>query len=184
MELQIRNLLQFSYDKQPLAIFLLGTNGSGKSTLRHYLDLSEISINIDPDLLNKAYSNKYPTNYQIEASKEAILQYDNAIKKGLNVCIESTLSGYGIIKRIKEAKLYGFYNIAYYIQLDNVELHLARIKQRVKEGGHDIADDLVRKRYINSQQNLINIKNYFDELFIINNSEYFKLITKIHRGTK
>ncbi len=32
MEPQIRNLLQFSYDKQPLAIFLLGTNGSGKST--------------------------------------------------------------------------------------------------------------------------------------------------------
>ncbi len=179
MDQAIRSIIQFSYDQQPLAIFLLGTNGSGKSTLRHYLDLSEININIDPDLLNKAYSNKYPNTYQIEAAREAILQFNNAIQKGLNVCIESTLSGNGIIQRIIKAKTSGFHLIAYYVSLNDVELNISRIKQRVKNGGHHIAEDLVRKRYTSSKLNLEKVKGFFDQLFLLDNSEQFKIISKI-----
>ena len=42
--------IQLSYDKTPLAVFLIGANGSGKSTLRNYLNLADIQTNIDPDV--------------------------------------------------------------------------------------------------------------------------------------
>jgi len=174
---EFRKQIQFTYERQPIAIFLLGTNGSGKSTLRSYLDLSEITINIDPDLLNKAYKNKYPKTYEIESAKEALCQINNAIDKGINFCIESTLAGHGTMQRIKKAKASGFFVVAYYVSLDSVEINLERIKQRVSKGGHDIPEATVRKRFIESKNNLEKIKNSFDKLYLIDNSSpRFKLL--------
>ena len=172
---------QFSYDKQPIAVFLLGANGSGKSSLRRILNLSDINTNIDPDLLNKAYQNKYPDTYIIEAAKEALVQFNNAITKGLNICMESTLAGHGTMRRIMRAKNAGFYVVAYYAGLDNVELNLERIRHRVSLGGHYIADDVVRKRYNESRENFIKVMQYFDDIYLVDNSgkDFELLLTKI-----
>lgn len=170
---QIINQIQLDYQNTPLAVFLIGTNGSGKSSLRKYLDLSDIQSNIDPDVLNRIYKNKYPNNYQIEAAKQALKMYDDALNLGLNICLESTLAGRGTMARIKAAKDAGYYTIGFYIGLNSVDLNLERIAIRVARGGHDIPIDTVRRRFYESANNLINIKDNFDMLHVIDNSEEF-----------
>lgn len=168
---QIINQIQLHYENIPLAVFLVGTNGSGKSSLRNYLNLSDIQTNIDPDVLNRVYRNKYPDNYQIEAGKQALKMYDDALKNGLNICLESTLAERGTMQRVIAAKDAGYFTLAYYIGLNSVELNLERIAQRVARGGHDIPENIVRRRFHESADNLVLVKDYLDEIYLLDNSE-------------
>lgn len=170
---QIINQIQLDYINIPLAVFLIGTNGCGKSSLRNYLNLADIQTNIDPDVLNRIYKNKYPKTYQIESAKKALKMYDDALANRLNICLESTLSGRGTMERIKAAKAAGYYVIGFYIGLNSVELNIERIALRVARGGHDIPADTVRRRFFESANNLVKIKDSFDLLHIIDNSETF-----------
>ena len=182
---QIVNQIQLRYDNIPLAVFLVGTNGSGKSSLRNYLNLSDIQSNIDPDVLNRVYRAKYPDNYQIEAGKQALKMYDDALSKGLNICLESTLAGRGTMQRIIAAKHAGYFTLAYYIVLNSVELNLERIAQRVASGGHDIPENIVRRRFHESSDNLVLIKDYLDEIYLLDNSEAnFSLQSSLIAGNK
>ncbi len=168
---QVINPIQLHYDNIPLAVFLVGTNGSGKSSLRNYLNLSDIQTNIDPDVLNRVYRTKYPDTYQVEAGKQALRMYDDALQKGLNICLESTLAGRGTMQRVIAAKNAGYFTLAYYIGLNSVELNLERVAQRVARGGHDIPEDIVRRRFNESANNLVLIKDYLDEIYLLDNSE-------------
>lgn len=166
----IINQVQINYTNIPLAIFLIGANGSGKSTLRNYLNLSDIQMNIDPDLLNRIFKVKYPNNYLVEAAKQALTMYNQALRNNLNLCIESTLSGKGTMQRIIAAKKQGYFVIGYFVGLNNVELNLQRIRERVKQGGHDILENIVRRRYTESIDNFLQIKDHFDIIHFIDNS--------------
>ncbi len=170
---EIINQVQLTYENIPLAVFLLGTNGSGKSSLRNYLNLSDIQTNIDPDVLNRIYKNKYPQTYKVEAGKQALKMYDDALAKNMNICLERTLAGHGTMNRIIKAKQQGYYTIAYYIGLNSVELNLERIAMRVARGGHNISDDLVHKRYNESMNNLVKIVGFLDKLQVVDNSDTF-----------
>ena len=84
--------------------------------------------------------------------------------------MESTLSGNSIIQRMKTAKESGFYVHLNYIGVNSVEINLARVKARVKSGGHFIAEDVVKNRYQISLDNLFLVLPYCDEIFIYDNS--------------
>lgn len=163
--------IQIQYDHIPVAVYLLGANGSGKSTLRNYLNLSDIQTNIDSDLLNKIYQLKNHQHYLLEASKQALQMYAQALDAGLNVCLESTLAGHGTTRRIMRAKKAGYYTLGYFVGLNDVTLNLERIKARVEKGGHDIPEKVVKKRYHESIDNLQFILNQFDVLHVIDNSQ-------------
>ena len=115
-------------------------------------------------------------NFQIESARFALFMYSLAIRSNLNVCMESTLSGHGTMQRIIEAKQSGYFVIGYFIGLNDVEINLNRIAKRVSAGGHNIAEQAVRRRYQESVTNLLKVKNYFDNLHIIDNSStHYKL---------
>ena len=154
-----------NYSKQPIAIFLIGTNGSGKSSLRHYLDLSSITTNLDPDDLKL----KQNGNHNL-AARQTIEYFDLAIKYRSNICRESTLAGRTILQAIQKAKSNGYYIIGYFVGLSTVSLHIDRVAQRVAKGGHHITDELIKKRYHESLKNLTTVYQLFDVLHIIDNS--------------
>jgi predicted ABC-type ATPase len=167
------------YNSAHAAIFLIGANGSGKSSLRHYLDLSNITTNIDPDDLKL----KNGGNHNL-AARQAIDYCAMAIKYRSNFCRESTLSGKTILEAIKKAKAAGYYVIGYFVGLDSVELNIDRIKNRVARGGHYIEDSLVKKRYSESLSNLADIFDQFDELHVLDNSgSCFSPQFSVLRGT-
>ena len=44
-----------------------------------------------------------------------------------------------------------------FLWLDNVELAVARVKERVRAGGHDVAEDTIRRRYDRGLTNLFEL---------------------------
>jgi predicted ABC-type ATPase len=56
--------------------------------------------------------------------------------------------------------------------LNDVDLAIERVKQRVSEGGHNIPEDVIKRRYRAGIQNLINLyKPTADTIFIFDNSD-------------
>lgn len=111
-----------------------------------------------------------PRLADIEAGRKAIELFRFAINQHIDFSMESTLSGNSIIHRMKKAKEKGFYVHLNYIGVNSVEINLARVKARVRSGGHFIAEDVIKNRYQISLDNLFLVLPYCDDIFIYDNS--------------
>ncbi len=58
----------------------------------------------------------------------------------------------------------------WYAGLSSPELHLARVKSRVRKGGHDIAEADIRRRYEHRRLNLIDLLPHLAALRVYDNS--------------
>ena len=58
----------------------------------------------------------------------------------------------------------------WYVGLESVELHIARVRSRVAQGGHDIPEAKIRERYDRSRWNLIGLLPNLAELKVFDNT--------------
>lgn len=128
-----------------------GPNGSGKTTFADeyvarfgipYLGADAIAAELVPD---------DPLSVRVEAGKQFILRLDAALDTGESRIIESTLSGKGLEKHIRRAKDTGYSVTVVFVTLDSAELCIARIRERVAQGGHNVPDEDVRRRFIRAR---------------------------------
>lgn len=136
---------------------LAGANGSGKSTISKVLLPSEGVVYINPDDIAKELNAADPSKEKIAAGKRAIKMVAAFLENGESFAIESTLSGVGYVKFLKRAKMLGYDITIAYVYVDSPEVCIARIDARVKKGGHFIPDADVRRRYLRSKMNFVNI---------------------------
>lgn len=61
--------------------------------------------------------------------------------------IESTLAGASLARSIARARDAGYETTSILVFLDSVELCLRRISERVAQGGHDVPETDVRRRF-------------------------------------
>ena len=159
---------------KPLALFLAGTNGSGKSSLRDLtLDFKNEFIIIDPDKITKENGGN-----NVLGGKKVIELFKECINNKKSFVIETTLSGKSVLNRLKEAKNAGFKVEMIYVGLDNVDLNIQRVANRVAKGGHNIPTDAIIKRYNSSRENLIKSINLLNKLEIYDNAKQWILDIK------
>ena len=115
-----------------------GCNGAGKSTLIDDFD-GEFDIIINPDLIAKKLSPGNPRSKDLSAGKEAVAKIHKCIVSLKSFALESTLSGQFIIRQMRTARENGYKVYLYYIGLQDVQMHIDRVKTRVIEGGHFVA---------------------------------------------
>ena len=151
-----------------LAIFYCGTNGAGKSTLRSF-NRDSVQIVIDSDHIAMQINPDNPRLADIEAGRKAIELFKFAIRHNISFSMESTLSGKSILQRMKVAKK-NFYTRLNYVGVDDPKINIARVKARVKAGGHFIDEETIKRRYQISRENLIQAILLNDETFIYDNS--------------
>ncbi len=151
-----------------LAIFYCGTNGAGKSTLRSF-NQDSVQIVIDSDHIAMQMNPDNPRLADIEAGRKAIELFKFAIKNNISFSMESTLSGKSILQRMEVAKR-NFYTRLNYVGVDDPKINIARVKARVKAGGHFIDEETIKRRYQISRENLIQAILLNDETFIYDNS--------------
>lgn len=132
---------------------IAGANGSGKTTLAKEL-LPEYSlVFINADEIAKTINPHNLQSVRVSAGKEVFKKLDDCLNNGISFAIESTLSGSFLIKYIKRAKSLGYTVSLSYVYLDNPEFNINRIKARVKNGGHNIPNADVIRRFYRSKNN-------------------------------
>jgi predicted ABC-type ATPase len=160
---------------RPTFLMLAGPNGAGKSTFRRrYAIPAEFSF-ADPDELARARLGRDPTNSQeaLDASIEASSSVESKIKAGLSCGLETVFSDSRGQKLdlLRFAKAMGHRVGLIFIGLDDPQLSVARVMDRVEEGGHDVPDELIYRRFPRVFENLKKAIPICDFVLLVDNSE-------------
>lgn len=155
---------------------IAGVNGAGKSTfywLGSLLPEKQERVNSD-EILKENKGDWRNINDQMDAMKEAVRRTKTYLEKGVSFNQETTLTGGSIIGNIRQAKQQGFYVQMYYVGLESVNLAIERVANRVKNGGHGIKEEDIRKRYKRSLENLKSAVELCDKVYVFDNTVEFK----------
>jgi predicted ABC-type ATPase len=154
---------------------LAGTNGAGKSSLMGATLLRAGIEYFDPDRAARHILAINPGISQLEANiaawQEGKRLLERAIAEKLDFAFETTLGGKTIANPFDRALSEGIEIRIWYVGLDSVEHHIARVRSRVALGGHDIPEGKIRKRYTQSRLSLIRLLPRCTELLLYDNSE-------------
>lgn len=93
---------------------------------------------------------------------------------------ETTLAAKTYINLIQKAKRCRYKILLIYFWLNSFELAIARVKIRVSEGGHDIANHIIKRRYKQGLKNFFNLYLPLvdDWMFIDNSGEPYQVIAE------
>lgn len=96
---------------------------------------------------------------------------ERAIAERGSFAFETTLGGRTIKALLDRALSERIEVRIWYVGLSSPELHIARVRSRVRRGGHDIPDETIRDRYNASRLNLIELLPKLTELRVYDNSK-------------
>lgn len=158
----------------PCIYVIAGTNGAGKSSVAGAAFRLLGADYFNPDEATRQIRAASPKLPEREANIAAWLEgkrlLETAIANRCTYAFESTLGGNTITGLLLEAAAQGIEVRVWYVALASAELHLARVRARVKRGGHNIPEATVRARYDGSRKNLIRLLPYLTELRLFDNS--------------
>ena len=158
----------------PRIYVLAGVNGAAKSSIGGAMFREAGADYFNPDEAARALRNRNPRLTQTEANAAAWTQgvrlLERAIGERLDFALETTLGGNTIARLLREAADAGIQVHIWYAGLEGIERHVARVKARVKKGGHDIPLADIRRRYEHSRLNLIHLMPKLAALRVYDNS--------------
>ena len=134
-----------------------GCNGSGKTTtakqiLPYFLNVYEY---VNADEIASGLSPFRPENVAIQAGKLMLKRIKYLANNKLDFAFETTLSGLNYLRFLRECQKLNYNINLIYFWLKSPQLAIARVKQRVASGGHNIPEDVIIRRYYRGQKNLI-----------------------------
>lgn len=163
-------------------IIIAGVNGAGKSTLYQTLDSLKRMERVNSDEIVRSFGNwKNPLDV-IKAGRMAVFRINEYFENGITFNQETTLCGNSIIKNIERAKSLGYWIEVHYVGVESVDIAKERIAYRVANGGHDIAESDVERRYVESFKQLNKIKEKCDLVVMYDNTEIFKRFAVYQNG--
>lgn len=137
-------------------IIIAGPNGAGKTTFaRSFLpEEAQCPRFINADLIAAGLSPFAPEAAAFQAGRVMLHEIAAATRRGESFAFETTLSGLGYLPRIRGWRAAGYHVSLFYLALPDVEVALARVAERVRQGGHHIPEDVIRRRFAAGQRNL------------------------------
>ena len=137
---------------------LAGVNGAGKSSIGGAMLRASGADYYNPDEAAREIRKANPGLAQREANGLAWGKGRDLLRRAIDgrkdFVLESTLGAHTIPAMLAEAAQKGAAVHVWFVGLDDVERHLARVRARVKAGGHDIPEADIRRRYETSRENL------------------------------
>jgi predicted ABC-type ATPase len=135
---------------------IAGPHGVGKTTyaFRHILAATGSLNFVNLHEIARGLSPLAPRLAEREAARIALGRARNFISEGVVFSMETTMSGQTQLTLMHEARKAGMSPALLYFSVRDPEICLERIARRVAEGGHDVADDVVRRRFARSHRNL------------------------------
>ncbi len=127
-----------------------GCNGAGKTTASYTLlpDLLNCREFVNSDEFAKSFSPFDPAAASVTASRYMLMKINYLLEKREDFAVETTLATRSLLKIIKQTQELGYEVTLLYFWLNSPELAIQRVRDRVKTGGHNIPDAVVRRRYV------------------------------------
>lgn len=161
---------------------IAGPNGAGKTTSAMTLLPGVLTCEeyINADSIAAGLSPFKPEEMAVTAGRLMLKRIHQLAQKSLDFAFETTGSSRSFAPFLRDCKKKGYQLNLLYLWLESPELALERVATRVEDGGHDIPEQVVRRRY---QRGLVNLLKLYmplvDNWVIYDNSENSpKLVAK------
>jgi len=161
---------------------IAGCNGAGKTTasytiLPEILDCKEF---VNADEIAKGISPFQPEKAGIDAGRLMLKRIRKLLESGKSFAFETTLSTRSYVQLIDRARQLNYQVTCLFFWLDSEELAISRVATRVKEGGHHIPEDVIRRRYKSGLKNFFNLflSKVDNWLFVNNSGDDYEIIAE------
>jgi predicted ABC-type ATPase len=150
-----------------------GPNGGGKSTLVERFHVADGIPVVNPDVIASRLdpAHKGEPAIMLRAGKVAASERRRLLASGLSFGIETTLTGHSELRLMNDARVVGHKVTLVFVGVNDALTSLARVRERVARGGHDVPAPIVLRRYYKSLENLPAAIGFADRSFIVDNRE-------------
>ena len=133
----------------PKILMIAGPNGAGKTTFaRSFLpEEAQCSRFINADLIAAGLSPFAPEAASIRAGRLMLAEISNCVRHGESFAFETTLSGLSYLQSIPRWRTQGFHVTLFFLALPSTEMAITRVSERVRQGGHAIPEEVIRRRF-------------------------------------
>ena len=133
-------------EDQPQIIVLAGPNGAGKSTAAAHL-LPRGTTFVNADEVAKTLPGYPSTAADIEAARLVLERMDELEQERTSFAVETTLSSRSLAPRIARLRRSGYRFQLFFLFVPNADLNVERVATRVRQGGHFIPEETIRRRH-------------------------------------
>lgn len=141
---------------EPYVIVVAGPNGAGKSTAAPYLlrDALEVREYVNADAIAAGLSAFRPESVAIAAGRIMLGRMRQLAAARTNFAFETTLASRSFAPWLAKLGRRGYHVHLLFLWLESADLAVNRVAERVRLGGHDVPEVVVRRRYEKGLRNL------------------------------
>ena len=151
-----------------------GPNGAGKTTFaREFLpNEGNCPTFINADLIAAGLSPFNPEAASVRAGRLMLEEIDEMVRQRKSFAFETTLSGRAYLHKIQQWQKFGYHVKLLFLSLPTSDVAVARVAARVSQGGHNIPEDVICRRFRAGLQNFDTLyKQQVDAWMLYDNSE-------------
>lgn len=176
-------------EQSPNVVVVAGPNGSGKSTaapalLRDYLGITEF---VNADVIAQGLSGFAAENAAMQAGRVMLERLRELARQNADFAFETTLASRTFAPRLEELRDAGYRTHLLFLWLPSPGMAVARVASRVQQGGHNVPDEIVVRRYHAGLRNLFQLyMPIVDAWMMFDNSprDGYELIASRREGAK
>jgi predicted ABC-type ATPase len=137
-------------NRAPLRVLVIaGPNGAGKTTFaREFLpNEADCPVFVNADLIAAGLSPFAPESAALQAGRVMLGQLEHHFEARQSFAFETTLAGRGYLRQIDRWQAAGYRVKIIFLKLASADEAVARVAERVRQGGHGIAEHVIRRRF-------------------------------------
>jgi predicted ABC-type ATPase len=134
----------------PKIVIIAGPNGAGKTTFaRAFLPQEAQCLRfINADLIAAGLSPFAPEAAAIKAGRLMLQEIAACVAARQSFAFETTLSGRAYLRHIEDWCLLDYHVSLFFLSLPSADAAVDRVAARVRQGGHHIGEDVIRRRFV------------------------------------
>ncbi|HTA91395.1 MAG TPA: zeta toxin family protein [Polyangiaceae bacterium] len=155
-------------------LILAGPNGAGKTTFAREFLVTEANCPtfLNADIIAAELSPQHPEQVSMRAARFMLQRIRGEVTEGEIFAFETTLANRSYAHSIREWQAAGYHMALWFLALPSAEAAIARVAQRVLQCGHNIPEEVVRRRFVAGRANFDNIyRGLVDAWVLYDNSE-------------
>ena len=136
-------------------VIIAGPNGAGKTTFASQFLPNEgkCTTFINADLIAAGISPFAPELVSARAGRLMLEEIEAQVKNRKSFAFETTLSGRAYLHKIREWRGLGYHIKMIFLSLPDADVAVARVAARVAQGGHNIPENVIRRRFEHGLRN-------------------------------
>lgn len=144
---------------QPAVLMIAGPNGAGKTTLAYEALRDFFSVNefVNADEIARGLSPFNSESQAVAAGRLMLRRMDDLMAARKSFAFEATGASRIFADKLRAAQKAGYKIELMYVWLPSAAMAKSRVRLRVSQGGHDIPENTIDRRYQRSVENLVRL---------------------------